>query len=194
MRCSHLNRALSINFENEECVDIKYYADFFDVLVTDCREAAEIWGKECTPYTRRAYVKAVFSFIDGNTYRLNQLWLDCHQVGSFTLTKAQINKLLGYKFGEDGSKVPLKSSILDSVKLSFSVPSKAKGIDNPLNTIGNEWCTFKKAVRIRNRLTHPKSVNDLEVSLDEMKIIESASDFYRQSTMALVQRLVGIEA
>jgi len=173
-------------------VNIRYYADFFDVLVADCREAAEIWGKECTPYSRRAYVKAVFSFIDGNTYRLNQLWLDCHQAGVFALTKLQINKLHGYKFGENGRKLPLKSSILDSVKLSFSVPSKARGIDNPLNTIGNEWCIFKEAVRIRNRLTHPKSVNDLEVSLDEIKIIESACDFYRQSTRALMQSLVGI--
>jgi hypothetical protein len=171
-------------------MDIKYYSEFFDVLVCDCSEAAEIWGDKCTPYTRRAYVKAVFSFIDGNTFRLNKLWLDCHEMGHFALNQKQVNQLRGYKFGEDGNKIVLKSSILDSIKLSFSVPSKAKDIDNSLNTIGNEWNTFQEAVSIRHRLTHPKSVDDLEIPLHEMKVIESAADFYRLSTMSLMQRLI----
>jgi len=175
-------------------VDTKFYSEFFEALVNDCSEAAKIWGQEQTPYSRRAYVKTVFSFIDGNTYRLNQLWLDSHNEGYFLLQQKQIDQLREYKVNELGKKTVLKMTFFDSVKLSFSIPMKVLNIESSLNTNCEDWQRFRRVVDIRNRLTHPKSVSDLEVTLDEMKLVEVAADFYRKATISLMRRLTKTNA
>jgi hypothetical protein len=43
----------------------------------------------------------------------------------------------------------------------------------------NGWNEFKKAVRIRNRITHPKSASDLDISDEDTKTVEAASEWFQ---------------
>jgi hypothetical protein len=57
--------------------------------------------------------------------------------------------------------------LLGTVRLAARIAAKI----NPAYLVdfnGNQWAVFRKAVATRNRLTHPKCLSDLEVSIAEI--------------------------
>jgi len=58
---------------------------------------------------------------------------------------------------------------------AFSLRTFAKYAQVDVNYIqGSGWDAFKKAIKIRNRIAHPKTPEHLSVSEDEFKIVENA--------------------
>ncbi|MUJ39655.1 hypothetical protein [Aliivibrio fischeri] len=163
--------------------------EFFSILLDDCREGAEVWAEQLTDASKRAYVRTVFSFIEGNSHRLKLLWLECHKEGYIKLSEKELNCINGFKIEEDGQKKIIKSAFKDSIKSSFSIASNAFNIKNPLITTGDDWRNFSRALEIRHRLTHPKTIEDLDVSIQNMQVVESACEFYRKATIELVTKL-----
>ena len=170
-------------------MDTKYFTDFFNILVNDCSEGAKVWVEQSTDASKRAYIRTVFSFIEGNSYRMKQLWLDCHNKGVIQLDVRQLIDINEVKIDKNGKAKVSKLSFKESIKSSFSIPSKKFNINNPLKTNGNDWSNFNEALKIRHRLTHPKTVEDLDVTDQDMLIIENACEFYREATMELFRRM-----
>ena len=74
--------------------------------------------------------------------------------------------------------------------------ARALAVDYELDVGGRGWEAFQGAVRIRNRIMHPKHVSDLEITDEELGHVHRAAAWYKESTLllySLQQRESGVE-
>ena len=57
-----------------------------------------------------------------------------------------------------------------------------------VNTKSDDWKHFTTLIKFRNRLTHPKTSKDFEVTVDEVKICEDAFNKFQDSLLILMEK------
>lgn len=130
---------------------------------------------------RRAYIRTVFSALDGTLYDLRQDIIQSSGFGSLFSVKER-GKLL-----ERRVKGGVVTSYTQYLKLEDSIPFTMKcfarhmGINNfnfPHNSEG--WEKMKSSISLRHRITHPKKVNDLHISIQEFENIVTAKVWFKE--------------
>ena len=58
--------------------------------------------------------------------------------------------------------------------------AKALGRDFELNLQGNGWVRYKKALKIRDRITHPKKIQNLAITDSEFDIVLNAWEWFHK--------------
>lgn len=99
---------------------------------------------------------------------------------------------LTYTIGENGRIIekPAKIAARTNMIFAFSAISRAEKIENPLDTSVSGWDELSKATKIRDRLTHPKSAEMLEVTDAELQSVVTAYNFYLTSMMEVHKRIL----
>ena len=73
-----------------------------------------------------------------------------------------------------------KRDFASRVKDSFKALSAATGKPFDLSNQHREWADFTGAVKIRDRITHPKIAEDLAISDNEMLLVLSSSTWFNE--------------
>jgi hypothetical protein len=92
------------------------------------------------------------------------------------------------QIGSDGrpnllpQRIPLKNI------LAFVVRTHAehKGLGSTSFLSDNGWAELRKAIRVRHRLTHPKSPDDLDVSVEDLKAVRTGVSWFNRTVRDLV--------
>jgi hypothetical protein len=73
---------------------------------------------------------------------------------------------LEYKLTDSGDVETrrTKISLEANLRFGFKLLAKAGTLPSELDVSGSEWQSFRRAIKIRDRITHPKSVSDLNIS------------------------------
>jgi hypothetical protein len=126
-------------------------------------------------------VRSVFAFIEGILHRMKRT--AAHLGDTLrTLLIAEMIMLDGMSFDIDdkGEVVarPVFIKFLNNIKFSFRVYSKSIGSSFALNLEGNGWRKLRDAVKVRNRLMHPKMITDLDVTDVEVEATKKAFDWF----------------
>lgn len=166
-------------------------SDFLKNL-QDIREMIKILGQDCKEHYqaietnnsqthRRAYVRSVFAFIEGvlhlskvSTLHLGILF---GSISHYELVVLEGARLEVDNKGHVTSK-PLYPSFLNNVQFTFRTSSKSIGSSFNLNVTGQGWKNLCKAVKVRDRLMHPKEITDLQVSDAEIKATKTAFEWF----------------
>ena len=125
---------------------------------------------------RRNTYRATFAYFEGIIYGIKQLILTArgsmHQV---ELNDAEITILseLRYHVNDRGkireeknNFIKLKANIL----FTYKTAAKAFQLNNfALDNSGKGWESFNRAIEVRNRVTHPKSITEIIISDEDMK-------------------------
>ena len=132
-----------------------------------------------SPANRRSLIRAVFAFVEGFTYRFKLLALEFASHQKNSLSVAELSALSGQTFTVDdnGSIHARRLQISPSANLQLATRLAARcfcvNIPEPAESkVG--WNRFNKAVKLRNRITHPKTASDLVVSDAELKLTTHA--------------------
>ncbi len=89
--------------------------------------------------------------------------------------------------------VRAKVPITKSIRLAFKVFARANFCDYELTTGDHRWDSFKRGLKIRDRLMHPKNVEDLVVTDDDFDILIDTITWFEENTKGLFQAtLAGI--
>lgn len=120
-------------------------------------------------YLRRCVVRAIFSFIEAIIESIKWELRSSIRAGHFTgQLSAKEQETLGslHLIGKrNDSFLPLDQNI----KRTFSLAAKIWQLEGfRLNTDKDEFRDFQAAKSARNRLTHPKTVYDIEVTDEDM--------------------------
>ncbi len=139
---------------------------------------------------RRQYVRAVFAYIEGLVFQLKQVVLARHETGMCTLTpiEAALLREESYQVDDDGTP-SVRTAYIQlprNLRFVFSVFAKAHDHVFSLAVDSGGWRAFREAAEIRNRLMHPKSVRDIEVSTDECAQAKVALDWFTAQFSRLV--------
>ncbi len=167
-----------------------------DVLTTDISFAMELRDStDQAPEPKRIYVRSVFALVEGMTAAYKRLALAEHARGTVTFSAAEVALLRGvtYEVTESGEAVERRKrlSFSSSVKLGLRAFARALcGRDDvDFSTAG--WQALYQGSRIRNRLMHPCTPADLELSSEDLDFVaEGLYWFWRESgrIMASVER------
>jgi hypothetical protein len=179
-------------YEREKTMNIDEILSNFLKNLQDIREMMRILGQDCKEHYdvieinnsqthRRAYVRSVFAFIEGmlhlskvSTVHLGVLF------GSISPYELVILEGVRLEVDDKGAVIskPLYPSFLNNVRFTFRVSAKCIGSSFNLNVNGQGWDNLRKAVKVRDRLMHPKEVLDLEVSDAEINTTKAAFEWF----------------
>jgi hypothetical protein len=148
----------------------------------DIRLCRNMLEQDDTPFWRRTYVRALFAAIEGINYRMKYLAINLSDSNQITFTVAEKAALLeeSYDIDDKGNAVIMKGKLRTANNLLFSFKSLAQafGVSYEVVRSSTEWNYFKEAVKIRDRITHPKCMDDLTISDKEVDIIGETTRWY----------------
>jgi hypothetical protein len=118
----------------------------------------------------RSLVRTMFAMVEGVTFRMKQIALQSFQLGcaEFSLPELAILREESYELKENGEPRAQTKFLKFNSNLRFTFKTYAKALHcNYVLDLNDEgWSSLNKAVKVRNRLTHPKAINDLEITAD----------------------------
>jgi hypothetical protein len=163
--------------------------ELFDTLCDDvilCRNLAQN-----SPSMRRAYVRSVFALIEGVTFELKQVCLDCGPLAGAILSDEEKALLADhtYDLTQQGQpRVRAKFIPIDAnFRFAMATLGRVLGLEFTVSIDGPGWSSFKNAIAIRNRITHPKSSAECEISDADFQTVAAASDWFRDAFVHLGQ-------
>ena len=170
---------------------IVYSGMMWKALADDVDVCQRYLQQDDLPATRRQLVRAIFALIEASTYYGKREALGVardkgHKV--HVLAEAALLDV-GYAVSSKG-KIEAQSAripLANNIKLSLRALATfvAPGFDPPFGDSG--WEKLRLAIRIRDRLTHPKSLKDLEVSDEDLATVRAGFNWYRLASAAIVK-------
>ena len=82
-------------------------------------------------------------------------------------------------------KAKLKTS--DNFRFTFSLLYEKMELNRQFNASGNGWQSYLKSLEVRDRLTHPKSLDDVFVKNDERVALAEAMRFLVENLFIVVE-------
>ncbi|HYX72555.1 MAG TPA: hypothetical protein VE732_07275 [Nitrososphaera sp.] len=164
-------------------------------MLEDVGLAEEALDEKDTPYARRNYVRALFAMIEGTIFALKQTTLTGGLSAPKLLSVAELAILQEVSF-DLTNKGDVKSQtkffrMAENLRFTASIVSKVFQCNLELSVGTKDWDNFLKAIEIRNRITHPKSSTEFQVSDEEIKVARDVSLWFNQFTHNAVK---GIQA
>lgn len=158
-----------------------------DILRKDFNIAAKAVEARDTPYRRRNIVRTFAAAVEGHTSVLLQ-WVmmvveSMPKKSFFTDAEMALIKDESYRLAR-GGKVTTAPARLPKVEaFLFSLEMYSKFWGYPLGSLreGNGWDSFCRALNVRDRLTHPQTASDLEVTSDELSAVAQAAEWWVQT-------------
>jgi len=164
----------------------------FELLKEEISEVAKRLRKDPKSQCwRRIFVRSVFSMIESECYRLKENTLSLIRKNSFERNKfspGDISLLEEKAYSLDNKgRIEEKSIHLKTESnLRFAFSSAAKfSLDFKLDVSDTGWESFKKAIKIRHRVTHPKKISDLSISDEEKDSVKKAFLWFIDSFKSL---------
>jgi hypothetical protein len=127
---------------------------------------------QLSPVERRLLVKSVFSFIEAVTFMVKTLALLADEKAQrLSPGEVALAKEEAYGLKESGSVQvrPARLRFRDNFLFAFRLIAKAEELDYELDVSCAAWQALQRALRVRDRLTHPKRMADLGVTEDEAR-------------------------
>jgi hypothetical protein len=157
------------------------------VLRADVLHAREgLENDDPTEYHRRQYVRAVFAQLEGSTFTLKQLALPSD---TSSLTDAELALLRGetYRLNDAGKALvsPAHLTLASDMRFAFRTYAKSVGLRYELPVTEPGWSALLRAKKIRDRLMHPRTAKDLEVTDPELACTTEAAEWFQRQSQEI---------
>ena len=197
----------------EQLVEDKQLIDF---LLGDIQYCDKLLKEQDTAFFRRTHIRTIFSFIEAMAFVFRrharysiELDLQCKATNALKikdendthLKKWIESRLLMHEWAllspeeyspdstgrlqKKEAKMPFANYVAFSIR---AYSQHSRWFDCSDFFADNGWNEFKKAVKIRNRITHPKSASDLHISDEDTKTVEAASEWFQSVVHELSRR------
>ncbi|MDP1862350.1 MAG: hypothetical protein Q8K52_00410 [Thiobacillus sp.] len=160
----------------------------WDILNRDVDAATSYGQFEKTPYAQRALVRAHFALIEGLSYSLRQVTLASLH-GTEFLTEAEVALLREerYSIDEKGHPKAIQQFLKFPDSLLFSIRCYIK---NHVATFDPDtqhpgWSAMRRAVKVRDRVTHPKTAESLDLSNEDLQSFADAAAWWKMTMLAM---------
>src|SRR5712692_8437492 len=168
---------------------VKAYEEFeaaIGILHDDVEFCARELNKNDLPVWRRALVRALFAMVEGVIYRMQQIALNASHQPRVAFSPGELHLLLEKSFELDGNgnvvERQIRTSLKGSIRFAFGAFARVHVAEYELDvTREDEWGAFLKSIKVRDRLMHPKTVDDLTDSNEEIKSIQITFDWFMKT-------------
>ncbi len=157
---------------------------FEALLLEDVILATDRLAEHNNQSSRRDYVRTVFSAIDGVTWTCRMF------VRSVLASNEELDALADLALRDTGYQVSYNGSISEQPRF-HALPVAIRLIVNQAQLIAPDlkvdynaagWSHLKSAISIRNRITHPKFITDLQITNDDTNAVTKALHWVMETT------------
>jgi hypothetical protein len=132
---------------------------------------------------RRFYIRAIFAFIEAVVEQHKRLLLKLHERKYIKLKVGYYEVLSERIFTtSDRGNVTSKDQYLQlqrKIRTVYRAAGESFDEEMVLNFGDNGWQIFRDAIKIRNRITHPKTREDCEIETEDLETIELGEEWFR---------------
>lgn len=126
-------------------------------------------------FLRRTYIRALFAFVEGTVWVLKNACINARPENpekELTPGEYALLKEITFELGKNGKYTEKTKHLNLQSNLKFCVNMFNQLFDSDIDLqIGTQrWENFKKAIKIRNRITHPKRRHDLLIKDEDVKM------------------------
>ncbi len=164
----------------------------YELLWGDVDETAKAarQSQVVTDTSRRSFVRACYAFMEGVVTRAETLATLIRVIRNEEVPPKQARTMLNGILRQDKNQVSSvehdKRNFASRVKDSFKALSAATEKPFDLSNQHREWADFTVAVKIRDRITHPKIAEDLAISNDELLLIVRSGTWFHEQFAAVI--------
>ncbi len=137
---------------------------------------------EDTQYNRRAFVRTLFALIEGTVFFLKQTTFSTASSGARRLRADEGLLLLDSTVElSSGGRPQLKTKFIrveDNLRFAVRMLNKVYDLDLDLKVGSKQWENFKSAIEVRNRITHPKSIEDFAIDNEDLQIMRDLRSWF----------------
>jgi hypothetical protein len=130
---------------------------------------------------RRLYVRVFITQIESTVARIKNDVLQ----GDAKITAAERAILSDVTFDLNDKGEPyerqLHPPLLSSIRFAFRIFGKTNGLAFQPDYTKGGWQDMQAVLRIRNRLTHPKNVEQMKVSNQDLRMVDAAELWFRNT-------------
>ena len=182
---------LSSEVPNNEFLRVNDVADRDLEFLTDLRDresgGALARNAHETQAVRRLYVRMFITVVESAIATFKQEALSHGK----QLSDSERSLLREVTYDIDSKGEPteraLHAPFLSSLRFAFKMLVSVRGLAFKPDYSSSGWQAMQDAVRVRNRLTHPKDTTDMTVSDAEMQKVDAAELWFRQTHIALLE-------
>jgi len=149
------------------------HIELIEVLNRDVQQLILEYNEYPSQIKRRGLIRAIFAYIEGNVFKIKeevlieeshkrQPTLDIEEMVLLKEASPYINNK-----GKVKSTVKY-SELSANIRFTLNCYAKSAQINHTLDLNGQEWECLIESIRVRNRITHPKSALELEISENEL--------------------------
>jgi hypothetical protein len=165
----------------------------FDLLAKDTIAVAGKSKKRLSQTKRRSFIRALFAWIEADTFNRKQIALLLHHEGQVDFSAAELALLREehYDLDPKGQARTQQKFLRLAENRRFGVRCfcKATGIDYNVETGNQGWEGFLRSIKLRNRITHPKNPADLFVSDNDLQGIWNTFLWFKNNSQQISQKL-----
>ena len=180
--------------ENLQEIGLIAYHTVYGIARRDVARAEEMLNESDEGFNRRTFVRAMFAFIEADVWGRKRIALLLHERSAakpiLTIAEVAIASEEIANLKEDGSASTTSPRLkfLPNLKFSFRAFAAAFEVQNySLEIAEAGWSDLRNAVRIRDRLMHPKGGNSFTVSDDEIAVCTRALGWYDAASSRLFE-------
>ena len=168
----------------------------YNELIRDCERAENARGECDDQYARRISIRSVFAMIEGLTFMMKKVVLttlddlpEARDKLSFSQDEVVLLSEESYSLKENGSActTALHLKLLPNLRFAIGCYARIWTADFQPDCGDQGWEALRRGVVLRNRITHPKSTDDLRVSDDDMTCFATGAKWHRDTMERLLR-------
>ena len=151
-------------------------------------DAVVAYGKaNSTAFAHRTLVRTFFSLVEGLAFQLRQVTLATLEpyVGRLSVAEIALLREERYTLNSKGQTEAMENfqRALPNMLFTLRTYVRNHGASFAPDVSHRGWQAMQRAVAIRNRITHPKSVEDLSLSDEDQQLLVDASLWWKRTLM-----------
>jgi hypothetical protein len=154
----------------------------FLILESDVKEIQKVANGNTTGFHVRMSIRTYSALIEGLLYQMRQVALNSEGMDHKVYSEGERLLLseLEYRLNDKGELKERNVSESQKPMILFTLKQfpKVHGATFSPNTSDSGWDSLGKFIKIRNRVTHPKSKEDLVLTQDEWREVNKGIDWF----------------
>jgi len=148
-------------------------------LLEDASEAENFLENNNSQFAKRAHIRSAFAYMEGSVWLFKQLIVQTvFQSKAVTnplhlLSIAELGLLsdVSYDLKDNGEPYEQQKflPLTKNLRFTMSVMSRFTGYSIDLQTNSKTWDRFNKTIKVRNRITHPKNAEEIDMTDEEIQ-------------------------
>lgn len=146
-------------------------------------------------FWRRMSVRCFAAHIEGITFLMKQAALELHPMMrvEFTVGEIAFLKEISFELNEKGEVEERQrfARFVENFRFACLAYARANHSSHKLSFDDDGFRCFRNTVKIRDRLMHPKSKDDLNISDEEDRANRKAWEWYQRNLLELFKDCIG---